>query len=404
MRTKIVITLTFKLFLLTLSYAQLYCQTWDIDWSQSENGDWTSQPAGFSLLNGGHSSGNITHKIQYGGSEERAIVIEKSLIPFNSNTEFEVQVEINTHGVSGVANPGELYAGVEIADGSVKARVGFADDLTVIEGITNTVIGVFEKSPDLSLTHTWTLRKSELSVEVWIDNELIGFIDWFALPKSGDKKIRIGQFAPDNVNSGNALEIYSVKISDNMQAQEPGNVGVLPVELVNFYGKKGDHGIELVWNTAQEINNEGFEVQKSRDGENWDTIGFEEGFGSTSTTKNYSFDDNDPQPGVNYYRLKQIDFDGKYEFSPIIDVTTRLAQPAIFNVFPNPAKSDVKIKFTSLDAKDSNVSLLDARGNLVLQSQLENNTSLSLDGLENGVYILKAVVNGNAYQQKIIKA
>jgi hypothetical protein len=95
----------------------------------------------------------------------------------------------------------------------------------------------------------------------------------------------------------------------------------LPVELISFGAKSKQSFIQLDWITATEINNEGFEIQRSVDGENFTSIGWVYGNGSTTEIIEYKFKDNEPMQGINYYRLKQIDFDGQYEYSNIVSAT-----------------------------------------------------------------------------------
>jgi len=89
----------------------------------------------------------------------------------------------------------------------------------------------------------------------------------------------------------------------------------LPVELLSFEGSVCDHGVELKWVTATETNNMGFEIQRQNNqSQQWEVIGWVDGHYNHNGILNYSFTDNNPEPGVNYYRLKQMDYDGKYEY------------------------------------------------------------------------------------------
>ncbi|MBK7938890.1 MAG: T9SS type A sorting domain-containing protein [Lewinellaceae bacterium] len=110
----------------------------------------------------------------------------------------------------------------------------------------------------------------------------------------------------------------------------------LPVELVNFKAVIRDDGAHLIWATATEKNNHGFEVERSADARNWATIGFVPGHGSAVVPHEYSFTDHNPGQGVNYYRLRQIDTDGKFEYSPMVIADLRNTAP-LFDIFPNPS-------------------------------------------------------------------
>lgn len=113
----------------------------------------------------------------------------------------------------------------------------------------------------------------------------------------------------------------------------------LPVEMTNFeVDINTDKKVELTWTTATEINCDYFLIERSTDGVNYQYVGRVQGNGTSNEIQNYRITDPDPEKGVNYYRLKQVDFDGQYEyFGPLaIDVK---APPSDFKVFPNPYTS-----------------------------------------------------------------
>ena len=125
----------------------------------------------------------------------------------------------------------------------------------------------------------------------------------------------------------------------------------IPVELVSFTAEQIDNQVELKWTTASELNNKGFEIQRSKLSEdkkqNWKTIGFIEGKGTTTEINSYSFIDNEVESGKYYYRLKQIDFNGSYEYSKEVEV--EVSQPNNFYLsqnYPNPFNPVTKIRYT----------------------------------------------------------
>ena len=103
----------------------------------------------------------------------------------------------------------------------------------------------------------------------------------------------------------------------NLIAQKPNDT--LPVELVYFNGNIEGNTIQLFWGTATEINNFGFNIQRSVDSLNWDVIGFVFGHGTSFSPKDYNFTDTTiVESNTYYYRLQQIDNDGKLEYSEVI--------------------------------------------------------------------------------------
>ena len=112
---------------------------------------------------------------------------------------------------------------------------------------------------------------------------------------------------------------------------------VTPVELLSFTGVAEDRLVILNWVTATEINNDRFEVQWSDDAVSFIHIGEVAGNGTTQEDQYYSFIDREALTGVNYYRLRQVDYDGQYEYSPIISVQVEeLQEKASFKLYPNP--------------------------------------------------------------------
>lgn len=111
----------------------------------------------------------------------------------------------------------------------------------------------------------------------------------------------------------------------------------LPVELINFKALIRDNQtVDLLWSTASEKNNLGYDVERSADNQNWKTLGFVPGNGTTTEHHEYVFTDEKPFSGVNYYRLKQQDYDGKSEYSPIVVADVRM-NGLDFDIFPNPS-------------------------------------------------------------------
>ncbi len=114
-----------------------------------------------------------------------------------------------------------------------------------------------------------------------------------------------------------ASGIYAQDINPSGQLGQP----VIPVELTSFTATVQGNAVHLNWSTSTETNNKGFEIERLQDSKieilkDWELIGFVEGNGSTTEPINYSFIDENVQPGVYQYRLKQIDFDGTFTYSP----------------------------------------------------------------------------------------
>ena len=160
----------------------------------------------------------------------------------------------------------------------------------------------------------------------------------------------------------------------------------LPIELVSFNANVKDNQTILEWQTASEVNNEGFEIQKSKDGKIWDMIEFVKGQGTASGLNTYTAIDKSPTAGSNYYRLKQMDFDGKFEYSEIVvvDFNKRLNE---IGLFPNPAKNQL-----TLINGEGQVIIYNVLGETVKQLTIDaNQTTIPLADLLDGQYYLQVI-------------
>jgi Domain of unknown function (DUF4082)/Secretion system C-terminal sorting domain/Cohesin domain len=145
------------------------------------------------------------------------------------------------------------------------------------------------------------------------------------------------------------------------------NCNTLPVTLLNLSATPQDKKITVRWATDGESNNKGFDLLRSTDGINWQTIAFINGAGNSSSVKNYSYVDLNLSPKRYYYRLKQIDFDGKYKISATVSaVIDGKGSFSLSQNFPNPTVGgETTIQFTLAAASKVSLSLYDMHGRLV---------------------------------------
>jgi len=171
----------------------------------------------------------------------------------------------------------------------------------------------------------------------------------------------------------------------------------LPVSLLMF---KGHHEVAttfLEWESAQEINLLGYELQRSQDKASWKNIGFLEAKGENNHVTHYDFLDEYPVPGNNYYRLLLRDHDGKYRFSQIINIVCPIegAEPS-FLIRPNPVTGErITVEISQFPESGMIFQLLDCTGNLVWESKLESPVSeLGIPEMPSGLYL--AVINSGS--------
>ncbi|MBL7739315.1 MAG: DUF4082 domain-containing protein [Chitinophagaceae bacterium] len=141
----------------------------------------------------------------------------------------------------------------------------------------------------------------------------------------------------------------------------------LPVTLLNLSATPGNHKVTLKWTTSSEINNRGFDVQRSEDGSTWTTIGFVAGAGNSNFTVNYNFTDNNLEPRKYFYRLKQVDADERFRYSAIVAVTLNgKAEYLLGQNYPNPVTAGTAtIQFVLPRTEKVNLSLFDINGRLM---------------------------------------
>lgn len=169
--------------------------------------------------------------------------------------------------------------------------------------------------------------------------------------------------------------------------------GILPVELISFTGHEADEAVQLDWQTASELNNAGFEIQRMALNGTWETIGFVAGAGTTQHTQHYTYLDRLAPNGDNYYRLKQIDYDGQFEYSQVVHV--RLDSEAAFSFYPNPATD--YLRFSGLPGTATPVEIWDVEGKLRIAGTLNAQENfLNVQDLIPGFYMVRI---GNSEQQ-----
>jgi hypothetical protein len=172
---------------------------------------------------------------------------------------------------------------------------------------------------------------------------------------------------------------------------------VLPVTLISFSGKKVNNSNELNWVTANEINSSYYEILRSSDGINFESIGNVNAAGNTSSSSTYVFIDDSPLSGMNYYKLAQYDFNGNSTPSSIIAINNH--EEGVFTInalYPNPASEFVAINFESEVAGSYDVILYDELGKelakIIMEGRIgKNQFKLPLDNYSNGKYFIRIV-------------
>jgi hypothetical protein len=168
--------------------------------------------------------------------------------------------------------------------------------------------------------------------------------------------------------------------------------GPMPVELTNFTAHRKGTGVSLDWSTVQELNNNYFQVEKSVNANDWTILTKVDGAGNSQTVKNYNAFDASPVSGINYYRLKQVDIDGKYTYSKTISIKADGPKTTI-SVLTNPFHSSLSVNFSSAASQTVSAILLDITGKQVASENWSINSGnvrkdFSAGALNHGMYIL----------------
>jgi hypothetical protein len=169
--------------------------------------------------------------------------------------------------------------------------------------------------------------------------------------------------------------------------------GVLPVKLISFTAEVEDNTfVKLNWITESEINNNYYTVERSKDGEIFESIGTVDGAGNSNSTIEYTMLDNNPYIGTSYYRLKQTDFDGKFEYLGVVAVKIKSAFEDL-TIFPNPVEGIGYLTFNASVTSNFIVEIYDVAGKKVVSENYttakgSNTFTLNTEALSQGMYFL----------------
>ena len=176
-------------------------------------------------------------------------------------------------------------------------------------------------------------------------------------------------------------------------------INPLPVKLLSFTSKLLDLSIKLHWETATEIDNDRFEVERSFDGRQWIRIGTVKGSGNTNSTMNYIFEDNNlpSTPKIIYYRLKQVDYNGDFEFSPIVveafkgvssPKEIKVALKNNFILYPNPATERLTIESVRPNSIENHFEISDINGKIWVKNIFTDFKTIDVNNLASGLYFV----------------
>ena len=209
----------------------------------------------------------------------------------------------------------------------------------IVQG-SNYKIEIFCNNSTSSQNYTYGTTQSVAAdkFDLWVNGNLIGDdLAKATLANNTD----LTSFMFYGVSSiSNVANIFI----DDIQWSNSFSGAPLPVELTSFTASAKGSSVTLNWETKTEVDNNGFEVERNSTG-TWQKIGFVEGHGTANSPKYYSFNDNNPLGSKIQYRLKQIDNDGTFEYSPVVEVELNPTQFTVYQNYPNPFNPSTVIRF-----------------------------------------------------------
>lgn len=183
----------------------------------------------------------------------------------------------------------------------------------------------------------------------------------------------------------------------------------LPVTLLDFTGRLKNNSTVLEWRTASEQNSKGFEIERSYDGSTYTKVGFVTAAGNSNNVRSYTFTDKEIAQDVNYYRLKQVDLDNKFEYSKVVVTRNPAAGKYDFRILSNPVGDNLDLQFGNAPNGRISVQLVDLTGKQLLNWQNQSNgqqrirIDLSRLHLAKGVYVVKVRTATRDFTERIIK-
>jgi len=349
------------------------------------------------------------------GNLERAIVSNTNTYSFpvgngTASTNY-YKIDFINNNLAGVSDLTASVTSVTEVGDNVDSRI------TANEGAGNNYTNVLGDAI-WSLTPTGTVSGGNYGVNLYFGNlstsltdNLFGvlkrsdgstsYADWNSFHSSTD-------FPADDAPGRTVASGYAQRTG--FSAFSEFGIGItefsLPVEWVDFHGFAENGNNILRWTTASEINNEGFIIEKSVDGINFSPIGDVSGKGNFNGLSHYNFVDSLIKEELNYYRIKQIDFDGAFDYSKIIQVyNSNLKETTSITYLSNT--NQIQIKFGDQINEDWNILIIDYIGKIVYSNKISHSSheqfiNFELPGLKRGLYLINLKSSSQSFTTRMI--
>jgi autotransporter-associated beta strand protein len=282
------------------------------------------------------------------------------------------------------------------------ATAGFSETFSTVSLLENTKLALG--------TGTHTLNFAASNSISWTTAKTLTITGWVGTNNGAGTSGKI--FFGNNISGITSTQLSQIKffngtVNSDASILATGEVvptGTLPIQLTAFTGKAINQSILLNWNTASETNNDFYDVLRSADGKSFTSIGTVKGSGTSTTSKDYAFSDENPFAGTNYYQLVQHDFDGKNASSTIISIDSKIDATKL-RVYANV--SSVKVSISSPNKTKGLLHVFDITGRKLSETSIEvnkgfNHFDLPLS-LVNGVHFARFTSDNETINQKFIK-
>ncbi|MGB0404082.1 MAG: T9SS type A sorting domain-containing protein [Salibacteraceae bacterium] len=379
----------------------------DVNWQVVQMQDALVRKINFSLNNGSTSTTTSISSISGSGScasseDVNGVLLNRTFIvanhynsgAINSDDIPRVELtdtnEITAKRVGTSSTLNFLMYAVELFDSSVVQHGS-----VTITGTSTSNTGTFAAVEEIASGYIPPGNLSRQGSSTYTSNDELG-LNWATYNLSSPTEVTITRGSAINSTSVFPYQI----ISFNNFSNPP-----LPVELGEFNAVRNQDQIDLDWNTFSEINNNYFIIERSLNGSDFEAIGKIAGNGTTNVPQQYYYTDYDYQPELIYYRLKQVDFDGNFEYHPVklVAAIVREIEGPTISIFPNPTRHVLNIK-SNLDLY-AEIHILNTKGNVLLsfETDLTNQAkTFNLQGLTNGVYIVSISTTKGLIHHKLI--
>ena len=251
------------------------------------------------------------------------------------------------------------------------------------------------------------------------NNKISILIEGILYFSKNGSKLRLPENAYVNITSTGLLDSYTYNGATNFirfgnnsvwESKDGPQRGVsfgnapLPIKLITFNATSKGNSVVLTWQTATEINNDYFTIERGVDANNWEEILYVTGAGNSNKTETYTSTDLNPLNGTVYYRLKQTDFDGKFEYFNVVAVNLEKEMTHKITVYPNPATENTSVAVEH-NFSGSNSTITISVKNIEgkeMTSFISGNAKTAIEGLPKGLYFVTVSTESTQQTEKLI--